>query len=71
MKKFGPAEGFAVEPAEINGAPGFLLRTAAGLHSALTVEVDGEQISAIYLVRNPDKLTRLSRVPGTEAPGIR
>ena len=58
MRKFGPAEGFALEATEINGAPGFLLRTAAGLHSALTMEFDGETISAIYLVRNPDKLTR-------------
>jgi RNA polymerase sigma-70 factor (ECF subfamily) len=60
MRKFGPIEGFALEATEINGAPGFLLRAAAGLHSALTVEVDGDAISAIYLVRNPDKLTRIS-----------
>ncbi|MEI9888362.1 MAG: RNA polymerase sigma factor SigJ [Rhizomicrobium sp.] len=60
MRKFGPAEGFRIEAMEINGAPGFLLRTAEGLHSALTVETDGEAISAIYLVRNPDKLRRAS-----------
>lgn len=60
MKKFGPADGFAIEGTQINGAPGFLLRTAEGLHSALTVEADGEGISAIYLVRNPDKLARVA-----------
>jgi len=64
MAKFGPAEGFAIEPTEINGAPGFLLRAAEGLHSALTVESDGARISAIYLVRNPDKLARIARLSG-------
>ncbi len=62
IRKFGPADGFTLEPAEISGAPGYLLRTADGLHSALTVEVDDDVISAIYLVRNPDKLMRASRL---------
>jgi RNA polymerase sigma-70 factor (ECF subfamily) len=61
IRKFGPTDGFALEPTEINGAPGFLLRTAESLHSALTMEFDGELISAIYLMRNPDKLERVSR----------
>jgi RNA polymerase sigma-70 factor, ECF subfamily len=61
MRKFGPAEGFAIEPTEINGVPGLLLRTVDGLHSVLTMEYDGERISALYLVRNPDKLLRVSR----------
>jgi RNA polymerase sigma-70 factor, ECF subfamily len=61
MRKFGPAEGFANEQIEINGVPGLLLRTVDGLHSALTMEYDGERISAVYLVRNPEKLERVSR----------
>jgi RNA polymerase sigma-70 factor (ECF subfamily) len=61
MRKFGPAEGFAIEQTEINGVPGLLLRTDDGLHSALTMEYDGERISAVYLVRNPEKLMRVSR----------
>ena len=61
MRKFGPADSFAIEQIEINGVPGLLLRTVDGLHSALTMEYDGERISAIYLVRNPDKLRRVSR----------
>ena len=62
MRKFGPAEGFTMSRTEINGAPGVLLRTADGLHSVLTMEFDADLISAIYLVRNPEKLTRLSRL---------
>jgi RNA polymerase sigma-70 factor (ECF subfamily) len=60
MRKFGPADGFAIEQIEINGVPGLLLSTVDGLHSVLTMEYDGEHISAIYLVRNPDKLMRVS-----------
>ena len=61
MRKFSPAEGFALEFTDINGAPGYLLRTREGVHTALTMEFDGDLISAIYLVRNPDKLGRVSR----------
>jgi len=61
MRKFAPAEGFNLEFTDINGAPGYLLRTKEGVHTALTMEFDGERISAIYLVRNPDKLGRVSR----------
>jgi RNA polymerase sigma-70 factor, ECF subfamily len=57
--KFGPAEGFAIEPTEINGTPGFILRTREGLHSTLTLEIDGTRILAVYLMRNPDKLRRV------------
>ena len=61
MRKFSPAEGSALEFTDINGAPGYLLRTREGVHTALTMEFDGDLISAIYLVRNPDKLGRVSR----------
>ena len=67
IKKFGPVDGFRIEETEINGAPGFLLRTADGLHSALTVELDGGLIRAVYLLRNPDKLRRVSGL-GAEQP---
>ncbi len=60
MRKFAPAGGLVAEATELNGAPAFLLRDGANLHSALTIEIDGDEISAIYLVRNPDKLGRLS-----------
>jgi RNA polymerase sigma-70 factor (ECF subfamily) len=62
MRKFAPVDGFTLERADINGAPGFLLRTSEGLHSALAVEFRSRLISAIYLVRNPEKLTRVSRL---------
>ncbi|HEX2590375.1 MAG TPA: RNA polymerase sigma factor SigJ [Rhizomicrobium sp.] len=59
IRKFGVGANFSAAPTELNGAPGFILRNGIELHSALTVEVDGDQISAIYLVRNPEKLRRI------------
>lgn len=64
VRKFAPPGGFAVEPTEINGAPGFLLRLGDGLHSVLTVDFEGERIRAIYLIRNPDKLRRVPEQDG-------
>ncbi|HXC55808.1 MAG TPA: RNA polymerase sigma factor SigJ [Rhizomicrobium sp.] len=60
IRKFAPAAGLRVEATEINGSPGCLLHTADGLYAALTMAFDGEKISAIYLVRNPDKLKRVA-----------
>lgn len=41
-------------PARINGLPGFILRGPLGAET-ISIETSGEQIVAIYLIRNPDK----------------
>ena len=43
----------------INGRPGFVVHTDDGIET-LTLEISGEQIVAIYDVRNPDKLRHLA-----------
>ena len=48
-----------VERAQINGLPGFLVRTGDGVET-LALEIAGDQIVAIYGVRNPDKLRHLA-----------
>jgi RNA polymerase sigma-70 factor (ECF subfamily) len=48
-------------PVEINGRPGLVLRVRGQFDSTLDIETDGARITALYLVRNPDKLMRLSR----------
>ncbi|HEV2650883.1 MAG TPA: RNA polymerase sigma factor SigJ [Rhizomicrobium sp.] len=53
---------FEVRLVELNGMPGFVLQEDGSLHSALTVEFDGEAVSALYFVRNPDKLERINRL---------
>jgi RNA polymerase sigma-70 factor (ECF subfamily) len=47
------------EPVQINGLPGFVLRTDEGPET-LAIEVSGDSIVAIYGVRNPDKLRHLT-----------
>ncbi|MBT9444864.1 MAG: RNA polymerase sigma factor SigJ [Hyphomonadaceae bacterium] len=58
MRKFGG--GFRVEPRTINGALGLVLFLDDMIDQTLSIESDGERIIAIYAVRNPEKLARLS-----------
>jgi RNA polymerase sigma-70 factor (ECF subfamily) len=46
-----------IHAAEINGAPGLVIRDSAGGLSVMAFTVDAGLITAINLVRNPDKLT--------------
>lgn len=48
-----------LRPATINGLPGFLVAGPEGLET-IALAIEGEQITAIYTVRNPDKLRHLS-----------
>lgn len=45
------------EAATINGRPGFLIFFDGILDTVLAFDVDGDRISAMYMIRNPDKLT--------------
>ena len=48
-----------IEPALINGSCGALLYLDGELDHAVSMDIDGERIAAIYIVRNPDKLRHL------------
>ncbi len=48
-----------VERVQINGLPGFVLRTSEGVET-MSFDVANDQIVAIYGIRNPDKLRHLS-----------
>lgn len=48
----------SVERASINGLPGFVVRTEDGIQT-IAFELDGDQVVALYTVRNPDKLRHL------------
>ncbi|MBB3357265.1 MULTISPECIES: RNA polymerase sigma factor SigJ [Novosphingobium] len=43
----------------INGLPGFITREPDGLLQTTALLVEGRHIQAIYVIRNPDKLTRV------------
>ena len=57
LMKLVPA-GAEVElrPTAVNGGPGLVTLVAGRVVNAVTLEMDGERISAIYIVANPDKL---------------
>ena len=46
---------------DINGRPGVIVTWEGQVYGALAFEVDGDQITAIYAVRNPEKLSRMER----------
>jgi RNA polymerase sigma-70 factor (ECF subfamily) len=59
IRKFW-SHGIDARAGEINGAPGYLLYEGKTLHSAITAEIEGDRITGIYFVRNPEKLSRLA-----------
>ncbi|ABS63340.1 RNA polymerase, sigma-24 subunit, ECF subfamily [Parvibaculum lavamentivorans DS-1] len=52
-------DGFRLEPAIVNGLPGFIAYDDTGVHSTLGFAVIDGKISALYMMRNPDKLQRV------------
>jgi RNA polymerase sigma-70 factor (ECF subfamily) len=46
---------------EINGQPALVIRDGKELLGVFTIETDGEKITTLYGLRNPDKLLRLAK----------
>lgn len=44
---------------DLNGWPALVLRLEGRARLALTIETDGEKISAVHMILNPDKLARI------------
>jgi RNA polymerase sigma-70 factor (ECF subfamily) len=51
----------------LNGRPGVVVLSGGRPDTAFTFEWSGERVSAIYAVRNPEKLRHLSRAQGPPA----
>jgi RNA polymerase sigma-70 factor, ECF subfamily len=51
--------GATIEAAQLNGLPGFLIRSHEGVET-IALELDGDAIVRVYGVRNPDKLRHLA-----------
>ncbi|MEV6008156.1 RNA polymerase sigma-70 factor [Streptomyces sp. NPDC051976] len=49
-----------VEPTEVNGHPALLIHLDGEIDDVLTLRMEAGQITALYVVRNPEKLTRLT-----------
>jgi RNA polymerase sigma-70 factor (ECF subfamily) len=54
---------FTVRFALINGLPGVIVDAPEGPVQTSAFEIDDDRIRALYVVRNPDKLRHLARVP--------
>jgi RNA polymerase sigma-70 factor (ECF subfamily) len=52
-------EGYALEIAEINGQLALVVRVSDRVFSIISIDVAGQQIRAIRVVANPDKLRRI------------
>ncbi|MEP2827689.1 sigma-70 family RNA polymerase sigma factor [Parvibaculum sp.] len=55
-------ENLAVTPATVNGLPGFIIYEGDLVHAALSFGISNGLISTLYMMRNPDKLTRIGRL---------
>ena len=58
--KAGSAEGTVLQFGLVNGMPGIIVYSPDGSAQSVALEIDGDRIRAIYIVRNPDKLGHLS-----------
>ena len=50
---------------DVNSEPAIVLRVSGRLESLFVFSVDGDAITGIRAVRNPDKLSRIDRQLGT------
>ncbi|MGW3404668.1 hypothetical protein [Streptomyces zhihengii] len=58
-----PSEDVTV--AAVNGAPGLVVRDLDGVLAVVSVTVDAGRITAVDVVRNPDKLTSVHPPDGS------
>ncbi|WP_182884854.1 RNA polymerase sigma-70 factor [Microbispora sp. H10885] len=51
----------SVEPVQVNGCPGLLMRIDGEIDGVVAMRVEGGLVTELYFVRNPDKLSRVER----------
>ena len=51
----------SVEPLQINGHPALIIRLSGEIEHLVAVRIDDGLITGLYIVRNPEKLSRLGR----------
>ena len=69
IRRTAPATGVSLESValdivEVNGEPAVVLRVSGRLDSVYVPTVEGDAITALRVVRNPDKLTYIQRQLG-------
>ncbi|MEU0504716.1 RNA polymerase sigma-70 factor [Nocardia sp. NPDC005998] len=51
----------SVEPAQINGCPALIIRIDGEIDNVVAARIDDGLITGLYIVRNPEKLSRVQR----------
>jgi RNA polymerase sigma-70 factor (TIGR02957 family) len=51
----------SVEPVQINGCPALIIRLAGEIEHVVAMRIDDGLITGLYIVRNPEKLSRVER----------
>jgi RNA polymerase sigma-70 factor (ECF subfamily) len=51
----------SAEPVQINGSPGLVVRIDGQIDNIVAVRVDDNLVTGLYVVRNPEKLSRVER----------
>jgi RNA polymerase sigma-70 factor (ECF subfamily) len=51
----------SVEPVQVNGCPGLILRLNGELDTVVAMRLEGGLITGFYFVRNPEKLSRVEQ----------
>ncbi|MGY0061474.1 RNA polymerase sigma-70 factor [Streptomyces sp. LZ34] len=51
----------SVEPAQMNGCPALIVRLNGEIDSVVAVRIDDGTVTGLYIVRNPEKLSRVER----------
>ena len=51
----------SVEPVQINGRPALIIRLSGEIESLVAMQIDDGLITGLYIVRNPEKLSRVER----------
>jgi RNA polymerase sigma-70 factor (ECF subfamily) len=65
---------FKVEPAVhvqwtwIDGLPGYISRERDGMLQTTALSIENGRIAAIYITRNPDKLSKIAKVLAASGP---
>jgi RNA polymerase sigma-70 factor (ECF subfamily) len=75
-RKFYADAKLSMDMTELNGQPALVVRDGDEMLGTMAIETDGEKITTLYGLRNPDKLQRLMDLlklsaPGSSAPAAR
>jgi RNA polymerase sigma-70 factor, ECF subfamily len=58
-----------VRMTEVNGAPGLVMRNSGGVLSVVSITIDAGRITAVDIVRDPDRLTAVRHPGGAGTAG--